>query len=111
MSKSVKYNKIILFNNYYIAVYRNLKYTPDNFKVFLPIMEKYFITNFNTYYTHLLELQKFNNIIIHFGIYNLTEKLRYSRLLRSFVLLYNSICEKHGIIPDFYDFNTIELYD
>ena len=106
---SVKYNKIILFNNYYIAVYRNLKYTPDNFKVFLPIMEKYFITNFNTYYTHLLELQKFNNIIIHFGIYNLTEKLRYSRLLRSFVLLYNSICEKHGIIPDFYDFNTIDF--
>ena len=109
---SVKYNKIILFNNYYIAVYRNLKYTSDKFKVFLPIMEKYFITNFNTYYTHLLELQKFNNIIIFFGIYNLTEKLRYSRLLRSFVLLYNSICEKHGIIPELYstDINIINYH-
>jgi ubiquitin-conjugating enzyme E2 Z len=109
---SLKYNKIILFNNYYIAVYRNLKYTPDKFKVFLPIMEKYFITHFNTYYTHLLELQKFNNIIIFFGIYNLTEKLKYSRLLRSFVLLYNSICEKYAIIPELYstDINIINYH-
>ena len=103
---STKYNTIIRYNNYYIAVYKVLKYTPEPFRVFLPIMENYFITHFKQYYDDLLSLQQYNNEIVRSSIYNLSEKLRYGQLLILFRELYDNLCDKHNIVSELYDPNN-----
>ena len=51
------YNRLIEYANYNIGIYEMLNQPPKGFEVFLPIMEKYFVENFNEIISNIQEIK------------------------------------------------------
>jgi ubiquitin-protein ligase len=83
-----KYNKIIRFKNYQVAIMRMLKkeVLPDDFGIFYEIMCEQYKKNKGAIIEGLTDLSKSKdeNTIISTGIYNLQARINYERLLEDF---------------------------
>ncbi len=64
------YNRLIEYANYNIGIYEMLNHPPKGFEVFLPIMEKYFVENFNGIISNIQEIKtKYNQTDIKCNAY------------------------------------------
>jgi ubiquitin-protein ligase len=64
------YNRLIEYANYNIGIYEMLNNPPKGFEIFLPIMEKYFIENFNGIISNIQEIKDtYNQSDIKSGAY------------------------------------------
>lgn len=64
------YNRLIEYANYNIGIYEMLNQPPKGFEVFLPIMEKYFVENFNGIISNIQEIKdKYNQSNIRSSAY------------------------------------------
>jgi ubiquitin-conjugating enzyme E2 Z len=67
----IRYNLVIEYFNYQVAVLNMLDYPPEGFNIFLDEMKEYFSTNYETYVADIIKLEKsINDNINLFPLYN-----------------------------------------
>lgn len=98
-----KYDEIIYYENYRVAMLEMMKHTPHHFEVFKPIMINYYVENFDE-----IILKKYDELIDYFkkeyegenidklklnSVYNLSSKPKFSKLRDELVIMYNELLE------------------
>jgi ubiquitin-protein ligase len=89
------YNRLIEYANYNIGIYEMLNHPPKGFEVFLPIMEKYFVENFNGIISNIQEIKaKYKEADIRCGAYGQCNvKPNYDATIQK-------LSEKYGILTN-----------
>lgn len=89
------YNRLIEYANYNIGIYEMLNQPPKGFEVFLPIMEKYFVENFNNIISNIHEIKnRYNQVDIRCSAYgNCHIKPNYDITIQK-------LSEKYGILTN-----------
>ena len=97
--KSINYNEVIQHETLRFSVFELLKNPPRNFETFLPIMENYFIDNFDNYVALLQNNEKKykeKNFFIS-QVYALNCQNKYKELLKESVVRYSNLKKKYKL--------------
>jgi ubiquitin-protein ligase len=98
------YNRLIEYANYNIGIYEMLNNQPKGFEVFRPIMEKYFVENFNRIISNIQEIQtKYHQADIKCNAYgNCAVKPNYDitiqKLTEKYNMLTNEMVQSNGVV-------------
>lgn len=107
--KSINYNEVIQHETLRFCVFEQIKSPPNSFEVFKPIMEQFFIQNFDWYLNKLQKLSEKYNKKQYFvsQVYALQCQNTYSELLTECVNRYTFLREKYEI-DSFTDYKNIK---
>ena len=97
--KSINYNEVIQHETLRFSVFELLKGPPHSFEIFLPIMEDYFIQNFEWYINKLQKLSEEYKNKQYFvsQVYALQCQNMYVELLSECVKRYSTLKDKYNI--------------
>lgn len=93
------YNYVVQHENFRTAIIHELtspKGLPNDYKYFLPIMEKYFVDNYQSYIDRCVTLDKeFSGRTVTSSVYGMTIKCDYKSILKSLENAYKTLAPKY----------------
>ena len=94
-----KYIQLLEYHNHSIASCQMIEEIPAGFECFKTLIERKFCERFQENITFIEEKSnsELNNEIVSLRMYSLTDKLRYSKLLKKYHTIYNLLSEKYPI--------------